>query len=309
MSALHIETPLLESRPISAGYSGTVWLKMEAMQPSGSFKARGIGFACQKYVEEGAKRLVASSGGNAGVAVAWAGRKLGVPVTVVVPQTTKRQAIEQIALEGAEVIVYGSVWDEAHQHALELGGDDAAYLHPFDDANIWSGHSTLVDEVIADGVTPDAVVLSVGGGGLMCGVLEGLKRNGLAHVPVLAVETEGAASLAASADAGQLTSLERISSIATSLGARQVAQRAFEWLDEANVSCHQVTDLAAIDGCERFLEQHRVLVEPACGASLAALYQHHPLLTDKQNILVVVCGGVGVTPLQLAEWRESLSCI
>src|SRR5438046_727845 len=161
---IHVQTPLLESLPLSRRVSSRVWLKMEALQPCGSFKARGMGFACQCYLEQGRKKFVCSSGGNAGLAVAYAGRKLGVPVTVVVPESTSERALQLIRDESAEVIVWGQSWQEAHQHALTLVDGDAAYLHPFDDPLIWKGHASLIDEVLRAGLQPDAVVLSVGGG-------------------------------------------------------------------------------------------------------------------------------------------------
>ncbi len=86
---LHIDTPLIESLSVGKNLPANVWLKIEALQPCGSFKARGVGYACDKYVNNGAKTLVSSSGGNAGLAVAYSGRRLGVSVTVVVPKTTK----------------------------------------------------------------------------------------------------------------------------------------------------------------------------------------------------------------------------
>src|SRR5690348_7859379 len=89
---LHIETPLLESRPLSALSGATVWLKMEALQPTGSFKIRGIGLACEEHAGRGVRRFISSSGGNAGIAVAYAGRHLHIPVTVVVPRSTSERA-------------------------------------------------------------------------------------------------------------------------------------------------------------------------------------------------------------------------
>lgn len=83
MKSLHIETPFFESRPLTIGAGRSIWLKLESLQPPGSFKIRGIGLACQEYVRRGAKRLISSSGGNAGIAVAYAGRHLSVPVVVV----------------------------------------------------------------------------------------------------------------------------------------------------------------------------------------------------------------------------------
>src|SRR6185295_159172 len=103
---LHLATPLLESLALSRCVSGRVWLKMEALQPCGSFKARDIGFACQHYRVQGRQRFVSSSGGNAGLAVAYAGRQLGVPVTVVVPQTTTTRAQQLIRQQGADVQVH-----------------------------------------------------------------------------------------------------------------------------------------------------------------------------------------------------------
>lgn len=304
MIRLHIDTPLIESLSINKELDANIWLKMEALQPCGSFKARGIGYACKKYIADGAKALVSSSGGNAGLAVAYSGRRLGIPVTVVVPKTTKKRAIDLIKLEGAEVIVTGKNWDEAHMHATELSKKEVAYIHPFDDPNIWEGHASIIDEISNAGITPDTVVLSVGGGGLLCGVVKGLKRNSWRDVSILAVETKGADSLRAAFLANKHIGIDIINSIATSLGAKKVAKRAFELLNEHQIVNHIVTDKEAINGCYRFLEDHRIMVEPACGASLSAVYNGCDFLKDKQNVVVIVCGGVGVTMSQLEEWRQ-----
>src|SRR5215471_13001388 len=203
MTPLHIETPLIESRPLSAGSERRVWLKMEALQPTGSFKLRGIGRACQEYARRGAARFVSSSGGNAGIAVAYAGRQLGVPVTVVVPESTSDHAKTLLRQEAAKVIVHGPSWQEANAYAQSLISENDAFLHPFDDQLVWEGHASMIDEVARAGRRPDAVVVSVGGGGLLCGVVEGLQRNGWAHMPVIAVETHGTDSLAQSLAAGR----------------------------------------------------------------------------------------------------------
>ena len=223
---LHIHTPLIESAPLSRAAGRPVWLKLEALQPPGSFKIRGIGAACEHYAQLGAKRFVSSSGGNAGLAVAYAGRHLKLPVTVVVPETTSERARQLLRLEGADVIVHGASWQEANALAQSLLTATDAFLHPFDNPLLWTGHATMIDEVAAAGNKPDAVLLAVGGGGLLAGVMEGLARNGWGDVPVLAVETQGAASLHAAMQAGQPTALDAVTSIATSLGARQVCAKA-----------------------------------------------------------------------------------
>lgn len=305
MPALHIETPLLESRPLSRLAGRPVRLKLEALQPSGSFKLRGIGHACTEYVRRGAQRLISSSGGNAGIAVACAGRQLGVPVLVVVPETTSARAIDLIRQEGGEVRVHGASWQEANELALSLVGASDAMLHPFDDPLLWQGHSTLVDEAARQGPKPGLVVLSVGGGGLLCGVLEGLHRNGWQDVPVLAVETAGADSFARSVAAGQRIELPAITSIATSLGARQVCAQAFDWPRYHDIRNLVVSDRQAVAACNRFMDDHRLVVEPACGASLAAIYDHANHLGEGDSVLVIVCGGTTASVEQLQRWSAT----
>ena len=306
MQPLHIETPLFESRAMSHHAGREVWLKMEAMQPPGSFKIRGIGLACQEYARRGAKRFISSSGGNAGIAVAYAGRHLSVPVVVVVPETTTDRAKALIRQEGAEVLVHGASWFEANELATSMLEASDAFLHPFDDPFVWQGHASMIDEVARSGARPAAVVLSVGGGGLFCGVVDGLHRNGWSDVPVLAVETEGADSFAQSVHAGHRVELDGISSIATSLGATKICEQAFTWSQKHPVLSAVVTDAAAVAGCLRFIEDQRVVVEPACGASLAAVYDRAPELEEFDSVLIVVCGGVTVTVDKLRAWSREL---
>ena len=287
---------------MSTGSGRNVWLKVEAMQPPGSFKLRGIGFACQEYARRGAERFISSSGGNAGIAVAWSGRRLGVPVVVVVPETTTARAIALIEQEDAEVVVHGTSWAEANALAESMVTGRDAMLHPFDDPLLWRGHASLVDEVVGSGEKPDAIILSVGGGGLLSGVVEGLRRHAWTDVSVVAVETEGADSLARSMKAGRLVTLDAITSIATSLGAKQVAERAFRCAQEHPVRSVVVSDQAAAQACEKLVDDHRLVVEPACGASLAAVYDDAPELADFESVLVVVCGGVTATVEQIRAW-------
>lgn len=304
MTPLHIETPLLESRALTRSHGSPVWLKLDAMQPPGSFKIRGIGFACQEYARRGATRFVSSSGGNAGIAVAWAGRHLAVPVVVVVPETTTDRAKALIEQEGAELVVHGASWHEANQYALSILEASDAFLHPFDDPLIWEGHASLMDEIARSGVRPDAVVLSVGGGGLLCGVAEGLHRNGWTDIPLIAAETRGAESFARSCEAGRPVELKEITSIATSLGAKRICDRAFEWSTQHPIRSAVVSDQAAVAACHRFLDDHRIVVEPACGAALAVVYESLPEVEEFDSVLVIVCGGVTASVEQLREWSQ-----
>ncbi|MFW1816930.1 pyridoxal-phosphate dependent enzyme [Acinetobacter guillouiae] len=292
---LSIKTPLIQSLVLSQLNQCQVWLKMEALQPSASFKQRGISHACQKYFEQGAQRFISSSGGNAGLAVAYTGRQLGVPVTVVVPETTAQRARELIAQQGAEVIVHGASWTEANALAQSLLTQHDVFIHPFDHPLLWEGIIPMIDEVIADGVTPDAVVLSVGGGSLLSGVAAGLKKHGLAHIPIYAIETQGTASLHASIVAQQHVELDQVSGIATTLAAKKVCQNAFEVSQAFEVRSLVVSDQDTVDACLKFIDDHRILVEPACGATLSVLYDQAIQFKPTDQVLVIVCGGAGIT--------------
>ncbi|MGO7426558.1 pyridoxal-phosphate dependent enzyme, partial [Rhizobium ruizarguesonis] len=180
----------------------------------------------------------------------------------------------------------------------------ATYVHPFDHPLLWDGHATLIDEVVAKGAKFDCVVTSVGGGGLLAGIVEGLKRNGLSDVPVIAVETEGAASLNASLRANERITLPAITSIANSLGARQVAQHVFDLPKHHPIESVVVSDADAVAACLKFADAQRILVEPACGAALAVADVHAGLLQRFDNPLIEVCGGIGVSLEKLAAWKE-----
>lgn len=305
MKPLHLETPLFESRALSLKAGRSIWLKMEALQPPGSFKIRGIGYACQEYARRGVNRFISSSGGNAGIAVAYAGRHLSIPVVVVVPETTTERAKHLIRQEGAEIIVHGESWQEANALAESMVSEMDAFIHPFDDPLIWHGHATMIDEIAKTNMKPDAIIVSVGGGGLLSGVMEGLHRNNWQDVHVITTETYGADSFAQSVTAGQRVELPAITSIATSLGARKICENAFNWSRKHPIFNVVVSDQAAVSACMQFIADHRVVTEPACGAALAAVYEQVEELEAYQSILVIVCGGATASVEQLQHWLQT----
>ena len=241
----HFNTPLLESAPLSELMGTTVLLKMDALQPSGSFKDRGMAYLCAELKQKGATSLISSSGGNAGHAVAVVGRKLGMRVRVIVPETTKPIMLTKIRAQGAEVTVHGANWNEADELARELVAADSAaeYVSPYDDPQLWRGHSSIIDELAEAGVRPGGIVASVGGGGLLCGLIEGLERHGWQDTTLITAETEGASCFAAAMEAKKPVRLSAITSVATSLGALQTADAAFEratielWLQSHGQVC------------------------------------------------------------------------
>ena len=302
MRPLHVVTPTIQSMPLQQLTGKAIHLKMECYQPVGSFKIRGLGRLAQYYVARGYSHLVCSSGGNAGVAAAYIGQRLGVKVQVFIPTTSNPLFIDAIKRYGAEVIVAGEVWDEANAAALDSATKhSAAYLPPFDHPLIWAGHSTLIDEVVAAGVKPDAVVVAVGGGGLACGVLAGMHNYGWHDLPLFTVETTGTASFKASVDAGHLVTLPKVSGLATSLAAKRVCSQLMDYTEYHQITPLVVSDEDTIKACRAFLDDHHVLLEPASGAPLSVIYQQHPALSEYQSILVIVCGGIGLSLATLLD--------
>lgn len=291
---LHDWTPTFHSMPLSHVTGKDIYLKMECFQPAGSFKIRGLGRLCQHHADEGVQHFVSSSGGNAGLAVAYAGRKLGIKTTVFIPSTSKQIYIRGIELEGADVVVAGDVWDETDEAAREFCDKvQGGFVPPFDHPIIWEGHASMITETAADGIKPDAVVVAVGGGGLASGVLAGMHEHGWQDVPLFAVETEGAASFAASVAAGEVVTLPEINTVATSLGAKHICQNLFDWTAKHSITPLVVSDEQACAACRTFADDHRVLIEVASGAPLWVVYEQYDELAPYQQVLVIVCGGVG----------------
>jgi L-serine/L-threonine ammonia-lyase len=129
---------------------------------------------------------------------------------------------------------------------------------------------------------------------MLSGIAQGLEKHQLAHIPVYGVETHGTASLNASLNAGKLVRLDQVSGIATTLAASQVCENAFKVASRLDVRSMLVSDAEALHACRRFLDDHRVLTEPACGASLSLLYDNKISFTPDDNVLVIVCGGASI---------------
>lgn len=289
-----------------------------------------------------------SSGGNAGLAAVVAARDLGCACTVVVPHSTKQHTIDRLRAAGAsDVLQHGASWFEADaflrktfidvRKQQQTNNVKNVYVHPFDNPLIWEGHSTMISELAnqlparEDGdntqFPADVIICSVGGGGLFNGIIHGLSEYNKSHpkdgprdseVDVLAVETEGADSLAFSLQSGEVKSLDAITSIATTLGALCVAPKAFQNASEPpeglRVTSVVVSDAEAARGVVTFADEMRILVEPACGVSIdvalgarlrEAVAQRE--LRPDSRVVVVVCGGSAVTPEVVAEYRSKLA--
>ena len=244
-----------------------------------------------------------------------AARKLGYPATIVVGHNTKPLMMAKLRAAGAtRVVQAGASWLEADKHLreVELAKDpNGVYVPPFEHQKIWDGGSTMVDEIgeqMADIGKPDAVVLSVGGGGLFLGVMQGMDRVYGRETSVIAMETRGADALNQSLRAGRPVTLPAITSIAASLGALRVSETAFREAQRPNVKSVVIEDREAAMGCWRFLDDERLMVEPSCGASIAVCYngklkQIIPSLTTDSKVVIIVCGGSAITLDTIMDYK------
>lgn len=312
---LYIETPVLYSFPLSDIAGIKVYLKLDNLQPPGSFKIRGISHIIQKAVQNGkCEHVYCASGGNAGLAAAFASKQLGIPCTIILPVTTPAFVADRLRALEAEVKVHGDVYDDAKNFALELSKQSGSlYVPAFEHPDIWEGHSSMIVEAARQmTVKPDVVVTSVGGGGLFNGVIQGMRQVGWDDVPVVAMETHGAHAFDAAIKAGEIVTLPAITSVAKSLGALSVSPSTLAYYKEAKpliINC-LVTDKEAVAACLKFSDDHRFLVEPACGASLAAIYSNvigrlkeEGKLTGASSVLVIVCGGAIVSSSVMEAWK------
>lgn len=275
-----------------------------------------------------------SSGGNAGLACITAANTLHQPATIVVPLSTLPHMITKLRDLGADVVQVGENWAAADKHLREVAipefekahpGARAVYVPPFDHRDVWDGVETMVAELRAQmeagfgkGKGIDGIVCNVGGGGLLCGIMQGVQRlkdSACGSPKVIAVETPGGDSLYASIEAGQIVTLPAITTIATSLGATRVAEEAFAWTKRAGADLISaiVTDKEAVMAMSRFLDDARLLVESACGATIATVYNGNlrrylgANLTDEEwaakNVVVVVCGGSNISLGMLEKYK------
>lgn len=293
---MYIQTPLLESFSLGKLSNKNVYLKMENCQPVGSFKIRGLSNLCLHLKEQGVKHFISSSGGNAGYTVAYLGKKLNIPTTVFLPEVTPQLYIERIRSMGAEVVKKGAVFDDSNQHAVDFATKhNYGFIHPFDHPLIWSGHSSIIDEIVDSKIIPDAIVTSVGGAGLMCGLIEGLHRHKLSHIPIIAIEPIGAAALYETLEEKRIVTLDKIDTIAKTLAAKTVTSQVLYWMKRHTIIPIKVSDESMSNACYKFANKHRMLVEPACGATLSVFYDQIINKFEFNNIIAIVCGGIGVT--------------
>eukprot|EP00761_Pharyngomonas_kirbyi_P001309 gb/GECH01001312.1/.p1 GENE.gb/GECH01001312.1/~~gb/GECH01001312.1/.p1 ORF type:complete len:334 (+),score=76.28 gb/GECH01001312.1/:1-1002(+) len=287
-------TPIVKSELWSQKTGHNVYLKLETLQVTGSFKVRGAlnkVFSLDPQVRQ--RGVVCASGGNHGLGVSYAASVAGVPADVFLPSNTAESRIAAVRRAGGRVRVIDGAWDDANRVAQEhTAANHMTYVHPFDDDLVAAGQGTLAVEMLADlPTTPDVVVASIGGGGLLSGV-GGYVRDRIPGCRIYGVETVGADSMNQSIRANTLVELDGITSVATSLGAKKVTERTFNYIQDLTDDLLAVEDSAAMDALLATLDGDKLLCEPASSCCLAALPSLLPSAAEEHplNVVVVLCG-------------------
>ncbi|KIY65719.1 tryptophan synthase beta subunit-like PLP-dependent enzyme [Cylindrobasidium torrendii FP15055 ss-10] len=310
---LWLETPLIRSSYLSRSLGCGVYLKLDNLQPSHSFKHRGISLYIQRALAQHGSpsklHAIIASGGNAGLAAATASAALGVRCTVFLPHGAAQRTIDLMRGQGAEVVVHGAAYIEAvrkAEEAVKLDPQHAVMVPAYDDATLWEGHGSLVEEIARQAPRkPDAIMCSVGGAGLLGGIIVGCEKAGWSDVPLVALETKGsncfhysmllnqpgaksefAQSLPSNVSTVaveskdlpnmRLAHFNSFSSFASgSLGASQPSARVVEMAlaHPGGVTSVTVDDALAMHAAVGFARDHKMLVEPSCAVTLAAAYQ------------------------------------
>jgi threonine dehydratase len=271
-------TPILQWKP-------GVTLKLEHLQLGGSFKARG---AFNKILtsEETAGPVVTASGGNHGLGVAHAAHARGLPSVIFLPENAPASTEKRLIALGATVHRHGKTWDDAWARAVEQPG---LKVHPFEDHAVIAGQGTIGLEILEQVPEVDAVIVAIGGGGLVCGVGAAL-HGARPGVRVIGVEPTGATSMRDSLAAGRVITLDSVKTIAGTLAPRAIGPNTLQ-LAQAHVSeMVLVSDDEMRAAMRRLWSELRILVEPAGAAAFAALESGRAQLDGARSIVVLVCG-------------------
>ena len=286
-------TPCLRARFFQspAVADASLSLKLECLQVSGSFKARGASNKILGLPESERRRgLVTASGGNHGLGVAYAGRRVDAPVHVYLPASTPASKVAKLERWGAQVHFEGAVWDDANRAAVHAAERDGmSYVHPFADAAVMAGQGTVGLEILKQASDVDTVLVAIGGGGLISGVATALKA-GKAGIRVIGVEPTGAPTLTRSVAAGRLVELESIDTEANTLAPRRTEQMNLDVVRACVDDIVLVEDDAMRDAARWLWFEMGLAVELSAAATLAALRTGAYRPSAGENLCAVVCG-------------------
>ena len=284
-----LPTNLIFSECFSNQTGNKVYLKPENMQYTGAYKVRGAYYKISTMSEEARKKgLITASAGNHAQGVAFAAKKYGVKATVVMPTTTPLIKVNRTKGYGAEVVLYGDVYDEACEYALKLAEEKGlTFVHPFDDLDVATGQGSIAMEIIKELPTVDYILVPVGGGGLATGVST-LAKLLNPNIKVIGVEPAGANCLQASLKNGKVTTLPTVSTIADGTAVKTPGTKVFPYLQKNLDDIITVPDEDLIVSFLDMVENHKMIVENSGLLTVAALKQ---LKVKDKKVVSILSGG------------------
>ena len=267
-------TKLVYSEYLSQQTGGKVYLKPENMQTTGAYKVRGAYYKMSTLTpEERAKGIITASAGNHAQGIALAAQKYGCKATIVMPTVTPLIKVDRSKSYGAEVVLYGDVYDDACKKAMEMAEEYGyTFIHPFDDIDVATGQGTITMEIIQELPTVDYILAPVGGGGLISGVAT-LAKMLNPKIKVVGVEPIEAASMTASLAAGQVVEIPSANTIADGTMVKTVGKDIFKYVQENVDEMLTVEDDELIGVFLDMVENHKMIVENSGLLSVAALKQ------------------------------------
>jgi len=304
--APHIhQTPLLTSRILSERTGFDVRLKAEIFQRTGSYKIRG---PLNKFThltdEERRRGVVCSSAGNHAQGVALAARIHGIHAVVVMAENATPSKVAATRAYGAEVVLHGSIWDEANEKARELVRDRGlTYIHPFDDLQLIAGQGTLGLEILRDWPDVDVIVVPIGGGGLISGVSMAA-RSVKPSVRIVGVESSGAPAMHHSIERGSVVTLDRVDCVIDGLRVKRVGDTTFEVVRRYVDEIVTLPDDGIFDGMVWIMSHAKLVVEGAAAAPVAALLNGLIHAPSGTKVACVLSGGnVNLDQLRGLRWN------
>ncbi len=282
-------TKLVYSEYLSEQTGGKVFLKPENMQHTGAYKLRGAYYKISTLTEEErAKGIITASAGNHAQGVAYAAKEYGCKATIVMPTVTPLIKVNRTKAYGAEVILYGDVYDDACEKAKQLAEETGCtFVHPFDDEDVITGQGTITMEIIQELPTVDYIFAPVGGGGLISGVAT-LAKMLNPKIQVIGVEPIEAASMSASLEAGEIVTLDSANTIADGTAVKTVGENALQYVKENVDMMLTVEDDELIGAFLDMVENHKMVVENSGLLTVAALKQ---LDLRGKKVVAILSGG------------------
>lgn len=288
-----LETKLIYSEYFSAQTGNKVYFKPENMQYTGAYKVRGAYYKISTLTEEEkAKGLITASAGNHAQGVAYAAKEFGAKAVIVMPTTTPLIKVNRTKSYGAEVVLYGDVYDEACAYALELAEKEGyTFIHPFDDPAVATGQGTIAMEIIKELPLVDYILVPIGGGGLATGVST-LAKMLNPNIRVIGVEPAGAACMKASLQAGEVVTLPNVNTIADGTAVKTPGKNVFPYLQKNLDDIITIEDDDLIVAFLDMVENHKMIVENSGLLTVAAL--KYLDVKDKKVVSILSGGNMDV---------------